>query len=259
MKDLKNYDYILTVGTFFEDEKLKNILLDSCKNGTKFTYMHPIDKFDLKDDYSQFIKYEVGSEEAVLALILSFFAKNYESNSSLKEYLDELDIGYLSAESSSGEDEFEEAFLFYKSSLNKALLIGDDLKNHPSFENILSLLRNIEQYSDFDIVFTNSDIENLFKNSSSFGLEEPKDLKSFNGTILYFLDDKSLGANLIASQTFLNIAKLNDKDFVSFSINNKEYKKQIILDKNLLGTIALINENISTYSFSKVVLKKEEI
>lgn len=38
--------------------------------------MHPIDNFELKDFYDQFIKYEVASEEAILALIFNFFAKN---------------------------------------------------------------------------------------------------------------------------------------------------------------------------------------
>ncbi|OCL83056.1 MULTISPECIES: hypothetical protein [Arcobacteraceae] len=251
--NLEKYDYILSIGTFFEDKNL----FENIKKVSDFTYMHPIDKASLKEFYSQFIKYEVGSEEAVLALVLYFFTNNRSKE--LEDYLEELDIGYLSAESSCGEEEFEDSFELFKKASNKALVLGDDLENHQNIENILAILKNIEKYSDFELVFTNKKLENSFKNYSNFTLNEPEELKSFNGTILYFSNDSSLGTNLVASQTFLNIAKLNDKDFVSFSINNKEYKKQIILDKNLLGTIALINENISTYSFSKVVLKKEEI
>ena len=100
----------------------------------------------------------------------------------------------------------------------------------------------------------------MVKNSLDLELVEPKNLESFNGTILYFLGKNSLEDNskIIASQTFLNVAKLSNNDFVTFSCNNKEFKKQVVLDKNLLGTIALIDEDISTYKFRKIVLTKEQ-
>ena len=44
--------------------------------------------------------YKVASEEAILALIFNFFAKNLPKEQ--KEFLENLDIGYLSAESSAG-------------------------------------------------------------------------------------------------------------------------------------------------------------
>ena len=69
MKIIENYDYILSVGAFFEDEEFRNSLKKAIKNSAIFIYMHPIDNFELKDFYDQFIKYEVASEEAILALI----------------------------------------------------------------------------------------------------------------------------------------------------------------------------------------------
>ncbi|RXJ95504.1 hypothetical protein CRU94_07180 [Arcobacter sp. AHV-9/2010] len=257
MKIIKNYDYILTLGTFFEDKNLLEDLKNSSKNGTKIIYMHPIDKYELKDFYHFFIKYEVGSEEAILALILYFFSKDKKI---ISNYLEDLDIGYLSAESSAGEDEFEEAFEIYENSLKKALILGDDLLNHRSIENIVQLVKNIEKYTDLNPIFTSLELENMVKNSSEKKLVEPKNLESFNGTVLYFLGKNSLedDSKIIASQTFLNVAKVANNDFVTFSCNNKEFKKQIVLDNNLLGTIALINEDISDYKFRKIGLKKEQ-
>ena len=55
---------------------------------------------------------------------------------------------------------------------------------------------------------------------------------------------------IVASQTFLNIAKLKSGDMASF--------KMVVLDKNLLGTIALISNPTSNYRFVKIVLNKEQ-
>ena len=59
-------DFIISIATFLEDEKLKDSIEKAVKNnGAKFVYMHPIDNVVLKSFYSQLIKYEVGSEEAI--------------------------------------------------------------------------------------------------------------------------------------------------------------------------------------------------
>ena len=50
------------------------------KNGSNFVYMHPIDNANLKSSYSQFIKYEVGSEEGICALLLDTLLKNCDEN-----------------------------------------------------------------------------------------------------------------------------------------------------------------------------------
>ncbi|HKM19411.1 MAG TPA: hypothetical protein VJY14_05055, partial [Aliarcobacter sp.] len=116
------------------------------------------------------------------------------------------------------------------------------------------------KYTDFKLIFTSQDLENIFKNSSEKDLLEPENLESFNGTILYFLEKKSLedSSKIIASQTFLNIAKVKSGDMTSFKIDDKIYKKEVVLDKNLLGTIALISEPTSNYKFAKIVLNKEQ-
>ena len=92
---------------------------------------------------------------------------------------------------------------------------------------------------------------------SNLSLDEIDDLQTFNGTLVYFTNIEN-NEKLVASQTFLNISKLKSGDMASFKIDDKIYKKEVVLDKNLLGTIALINEDISTYKFRKIVLTKEQ-
>ena len=51
-------------------EEVRNSIIESiAKTNAKFVYMHPIDNIDLKLYYTQFIKYEVGSEEGCLCFI----------------------------------------------------------------------------------------------------------------------------------------------------------------------------------------------
>ena len=255
MKIIENYDYILSIGAFFEDEKLKNSLQKASNNGADFIYMHPIDNFELKDFYTQFIKYEVASEEAILALIFNFFTKELPKEQ--QDFLENLDIGYLSAESSAGEEEFEEAFLKFEEASKKALFIGNDLIKHARVENIVKLLANIKKYTDFELIFCDKIFEEKVNSCSDLSLDEVDDLQTFNGTLVYFTNTQN-NEKLLASQTFLNIAKLRSGDTASFKIDDKIYKKELILDKNLLGTIALISEPTSNYRFVKIVLNKEQ-
>jgi NADH-quinone oxidoreductase subunit F len=162
-------DFIISIATFLEDEKLNDSIKKAVKdNGAKFVYMHPIDNFNLKSFYSQLIKYEVGSEEGISALLLNSFASN--SDEKTKTFLDDLDLGYISAESSAGEEEFEEAFENSLNSKIKTLIIGDDLVNHERVENIVKLLAIIKKYSDFNLVILN---ENLEENLSTVLLPSP--------------------------------------------------------------------------------------
>ena len=71
-------DFIISFGSMLADNKedIRNSIIESiAKTNAKFTYMHPIDNIDLKLYYTQFIKYEVGSEEGICALLMDTFIK----------------------------------------------------------------------------------------------------------------------------------------------------------------------------------------
>ncbi|QKF60209.1 hypothetical protein ACN2EN_11325 [Aliarcobacter lanthieri] len=256
MNSLEKYDYILSIGTFFEDKDLKNSLQKACKQVTKFTYMHPIDNFELKSFYTQFIKYEVGSEEGICALLLDTFVKNCDEK--IKEFIQNLDLGYISAESSAGEEEFEEAYAFYQNSNSKVLIIGKDIKNHERVENIIKLLATIKKYTDFEVLVLDEDLQNSLNSCESFDLEDIEDLKSFNGTLLYSLVGKDTKV-LLASQTFANIAKVKDGENINIISKNENIKRVLKIDENLTGTIAILNvENIvNEYRYKQVKIEKD--
>ena len=260
MELILSSDFIISFGTFIEDKQLSDSISKAVENnGAKFVYMHPIDNTKLKPFYSQLIKYEVGSEEGICALLLNAFASNCDEKT--KTFLDDLDLGYISAESSAGEEEFEEAFENSQKSKVKTLIIGNDLINHQRVENIVKLLAIFKKYSDFNLVVLNEELEKKIDSCKDFDLEELEELKSFNGTLVYKLDGNC--DELIVSQTFANIAKVSNGNEVFIISKNEKIKRVLKIDENLHGTIAILKTNIDEdifdgYKYKQVKIEKVE-
>jgi len=256
-------DFILSLGTMLSNnkEEVRDSIIESiAKTNAQFVYMHPIDNIDLKLYYTQFIKYEVGSEEGILALLLNTFVK--ESNETIKKYIDSLDLGYLSAESSAGEEEFEEA---YDNSLNckfKTLIIGDDLIEHPRVENIIKFISIIKEYTDFNVIILDNNFEEKINACTNLQLEEVEELKSFDGTVIYRLIEDESTQDLIASKSFAQIAKVANNDKVYLNYKSSKVEKTIKVDDKLNGTIAISkitgsNEELfNGYRYKQVKIQK---
>ena len=146
-------DYIIMIGTRISRDnpmvKFKANIATK-KNRAQFVYMHPMDDEALQNKYTQFVKYEVGSEEGVLALLASYLIKQMPEN--IKAYFDDLDIGYLSAESNVGEEELELIVKRLIRRKNKTLVIGEDIYAHERNVNIGKLVGLIDKYTDFNVV-----------------------------------------------------------------------------------------------------------
>ncbi|WP_258238884.1 hypothetical protein [Arcobacter sp. CECT 8985] len=232
---LKNSDFILCFGQFLANTN-ENIVdfINYAKNtnGAQVVYMHAVDSLALKDFYTQFIKYEAGSEEGVSALLLDTLVQN--PSDKIKAYIDDLDIGYISAESSAGEEEFEEILEKSKNSKSKVLFVGDDIFSHGRVENIKKMLTAIDKYSDFEVV-----CESEFRLDNE-ELEEVEELLPYNGTVIYSYVDKQKDESIVyASASFIRIAKVNDKDKIKLISSNDETVKTIKLDDTLQSTIAI--------------------
>lgn len=254
MDVIKNSDFVLSFACSFKDEK-ENELLEQIKStNSKLVFMHPIDNNELKSVYSQFIKYEVGSEEGICAMLLNSFAKN--TSSTVSDYMEDLDLGYISAESSAGEEEFEEAFEVYENSTNKTLIVGSDIKNHERYENIVALLSLVKKYSDFNFLVLDKEIENKINEVNNENIEEISELSSYDGTISYFVLNDVYSNDIIASQSFSRIAKVENNDEVYVCFDDKKLKKIFRIDENLSGTVAITNETCDGYNFKKVKLLK---
>ncbi len=115
-------------------------------------YMHPIEDANLSNIVTQYIKYEVGSEEGVVALLANALVERETLDKDTKAFLDNLDIGNLSAESNVGEEEIDVLVQSLSKRKDFTLVVGADLYGHPRVENIAKLIALIEKHSRFDIV-----------------------------------------------------------------------------------------------------------
>ena len=84
----------------------------------------------------------MGSEEGICALLLDALVKNCDENT--KNFIDNLDLGYISAESSAGEEEFEEAKEIFDDTKSKVLIVGNDILENKQLENIIKLLASVK-------------------------------------------------------------------------------------------------------------------
>ena len=257
-------DFIISFGSMLADNKedIRNSIIESiAKTNAKFTYMHPIDNIDLKLYYTQFIKYEVGSEEGICALLMDTFIK--ECDEKTRKFINDLDLGYISGESSAGEEEFEESYSNYLEAKNKLLIIGDDLIEHEKIENIIKLLALIKKYTNFELIVLNEDLGNKINLCTNFDLEEIEELKSFNGTLVYKLIDEQQNDELIASKTFANIAKVANGDEIYINSKDEKIKRTLKVDETLNGTIAILkvknsNDIFNGYRYKQVKIEKVE-
>ena len=129
-----------------------HLTMASKRQQARIAYMHPIEDGKIQNIITQFMKYEVGSEEGVAALLAKTLLADKELPRDVQDYLNDLDIGNLSAESNIGEEELD---LLKKSLWKKSgftLVAGADLYAHPRVGNIARLLGLIEVYSDFDVL-----------------------------------------------------------------------------------------------------------
>lgn len=230
--------FVLDVPLFLDDElreKLEN-------SEAKVVYFNPIDYKKASLDFVQFIKYEAGAEEAICALLLNYFAKNCDEK--VQNFIDELDVGYLSAESNIGEEELEELVALIESSQNCYMIIGDDFLTHKDKRNIIKMLCAINNYTPFCLVLKEkfkSLIQTIYEADEEF--DEVEELVSYNGAVIY-KNSKVADHLLIGGTSFSKFAKIEDGDKINIAIcKEKSICKEFKIDDDLKGTIALCSAN----------------
>jgi len=157
-------DYVVVFGTKIATDSpgLKfRINQASKKNKAEVIYMHPIEDSSIQNIVTQFMKYEAGSEEGVMALVAQEILKEADLPKAIAEYFKELDEGYVSAESNVGEEEIE---LMRKKMAKKkrfSFIVGSDLYAHPQAENIAKMLGLLERYGNFEVTIIPPSVNTL--------------------------------------------------------------------------------------------------
>lgn len=150
---LKESDLCISLGTFIFDEMpvLKSQIINSITTQrTKHIYLHPIPDERLKKH--SYIQYEVQTELGVVAMMLAGFLKDIILDTKLDNFIENLDMGYLSSESNIGEEEIERLNDIFKTSQNPVIFIGSELYYHPARKQIATMLGLIEKHTHAKII-----------------------------------------------------------------------------------------------------------
>jgi len=155
LETLAASEVVISFGVWFQDESrgsMQSVQKVLEEKKPKFVYMHPIEDVTLQTSISQFIKYEVGSEEGVAALLADALLNDKELPGEIEAFLEDLDIGYLSAESNVGEEELESMHSLIGHDTTVSLILGSDLYTHPKAGQIAKLIALLEQYAGLHIL-----------------------------------------------------------------------------------------------------------
>ena len=242
-------DLVIVVGSVLSlDDKT---LLERY-TGSKVALISVIEDTPVMDKVSFFIRYEARSEEGVIAILAKELLQNKDLPAEAKQYFDELDAGYVSAETNIGEEELEELHAMIQDSASPLIVFGKDLFLNPRVENISHFINLISKYSGLEVKC----LEDIDK-SEATTLEEVKELESFDGTIVFQYDSKKDTNLLFGSAQFGVAAKIQNGQKIE--VNNE--KREFVLDKKLKGTIALMpSEKVSdSYRYKVAKIIKREV
>jgi len=218
LETLANSDAIIVLGTRVKDDApiVKNhIAMATKRQKAKVIYMHPIEDLEIQNLVTKFLKYEAGSEEGVVALLLELLTKDSELPSEVKEFIEELDIGNLSGESSLSEEELNSIKAEFWKKKRFTLVVGADLYNHPDAQNIAKMVALIEKFSNFKLLI-------VPPASNSLGVSLICDLeKDANG---------------------YTVAYNNEGDFTLSSLGNGDLDMPAINQQE--GTISTLNKRV---------------
>ena len=217
--EINKSDFIITFGSRISDDiaGIKFKINEAVKKyRATFYYCHPIEDDRVKNIVNKHIKYEVGSEEGVLALIAkAVINEDQKLAKGAKEFLDSLDEGYLSAESNVGEEEIERLKADLKRKKSPYLIVGSDLYAHPRAKNIAKIIGLIEKYSDFKVI-----VAPTYVNTLGVSLICDLDDKEGEFTIGYNdIGDFVLSA--LKDKGDINMPALNQQEGTFTNINKK--------------------------------------
>lgn len=234
---IKNYDFIITLGFY------NPALLPKCDAN-----FYPF--LDCETDL--YVRYEIGTEEGVVALFLYEFVSN-SADSKLSDFINALDYGYLSAETNVSEEELQMLKNAILKSKNPLLLVGRDILAHSRKTNILNMLSALKAHSKFDILCEGDSLP------QNYALESPQNLPEHNGCVIfvdYFngdfaqdsrnlmdlqnLHDSKQIPTLKISREFARAWRLNDKQEIRFLLDSQEIYAICELSENFSGIIGIL-------------------
>lgn len=241
-------DLVVVIGSMISlDDKE---LFEDIKN-SKIALISVLEDLPLMQSVEFFSRYEAGSEEGVVAILAKEFLKDTNLPKQTKDYFDDLDEGYISAETNIGEEEAEELHVMIKNASKPLIVFGKDMFLNSREENISRFINLLKEYSDIEIKCLRK------LKTDSLHVEEIEELESFDGTVVFEYNSDENAELLIGSAQFGVAAKVQDGQLIVVKNQNREFR----LDKKLKGTIALMANEVKedSYRFEVAKITKREV
>ena len=224
---IKQADAAIVIGTRIatDNPAVRYALTTASRhNGAKIVYAHPIEDALMKNTITQFLKYEAASEEGVMALLANAILKDADLSDDERKFFNDLDLGYLSAESNIGEEELSLMMKSFSRAKNHVLIIGSDMMAHSRAQNIAKLAAMIEKYSEFSLVVVPAEVNTLgvsLINKLDVDKEMADDVVGYNAN----------GNFVISSLEYANLAipSLNQQEGTFVSIDNRVLPTNVAL------------------------------
>lgn len=237
---IRAHDFIITLG-FYNPALLPKC--DMC--------FYPF--FDCEAD--SYVRYEVGTEEGVLALFLYEFAKN-SADCLIQNFINALDYGYLSAETNVSEEEFIKLKNLISTCQNPLLIIGTDIAHHAQKSNILNIISALKAHSNLEILCD----EVLPQN---FALNQITSLPEHNGCVIFVAHDSrqniSQTPTLKISREFARAWRLSDRQEIRFTLDSQNIRAICDLSADFSGIIGILhgaNGLKPSYPFKNITIAK---
>lgn len=222
LEDIKKSDAVIVVGSRIATDNpgVRYAITTASKhNGAKVVYAHPMEDTLMQNVVTQMMKYEVGTEEGVMALFAYTLLRDAELSKEHREFLEDLDLGYLHAETNLGDEEFAMMMKSFMRVKFATLVVGEDLISHSRSSNIAKLAALIEKYTNFSVMVV------------------PKDVNTLGVSLINSLDEDEDIANVVgynAKGDFV-ISSLGNGDLDVPALNQQE-GTFVNIDKRVLPT-----------------------
>ena len=223
-------------------------------NGAKIVYAHPMEDALMQNTVTQLMKYEVGTEEGVMAILANAILKDADLDEDERAFFNDLDLGYLEAESNIGNEEIEQMMKSFTRAKNRVLIMGNDLIAHKRSDNLAKLAAMIEKYSSFSLVVVPSEVNTLGA-SLICDLDKDEDIIDVVGY-------NAKGNFIISSLSYANLSvpSLNQQEGTFVNIDNKVLPTNVAVgfDGYTLNDIASACgvKSANTVDYTKALNKK---
>lgn len=223
---------ILLFGGFIQEflEKIPHL-----KNQNNVFLLSPLN-FNPAPNIRQFL-YEVGCEEVVLVLLAESLLKQDDIQE--KQWIKDLDVGYLASEVNFSEEEIMAISQSFVESTKGVLIIGKDIYRHKRASNIAKILGLLTKNPKIEIVFLDEvwvqaveQIEEIAKLG---------EIDNFDGLVAYVHFDEGLEYPILqASRQFALVGKIANGDTIEIEFANQKIKANFCEQQEIKGMVGIL-------------------